>query len=83
MGQEREQRQWRRVVTAVGTAIALVGLAACGDDGDDQVVATPDTTTADTRVTTTADMRTTTTDRGAQLANTLHADLEPLNGSGA
>lgn len=85
MGQEREQRQWLRAVAAVATAMALVGLGACGDDGDDEVVATPDTTTADTRATTTttADTRTTTTDRGAQLANTLHAELEPLNGSGA
>ncbi len=91
MGQEREERQWRQVVAAVGTAIALVGLAACGDDGDDQVVGTPDTTTADnsvtttadTRVTTTADTRTTTTNPGAQLANTVRSNLEPLNGSGA
>lgn len=91
MGQEREQGQWRRVAAAVGTAITLVGLAACGEDDDDQVVATPDTTTADTsvtttadtRVTTTADGRTTTTVTGAQLANTLHATLQPLNGSGS
>ena len=91
MGQGRERGRWRRVAAAVGTAMALVGLAACGDDDDDQVAATSDTTTADTgvtsttdtRVTTTADARTTTTGRGAQLANTLHADLEPLNRSGA
>ncbi len=82
MRQEREERQWRRVVVAVGTAITLVGFAACGDDGDDQDVATPDTTTADTRVTTTGDTGTTTV-TGAQLANALDATLEPLNGSGA
>ena len=83
MGQGREQRQRRRVVVAVGTAITLVGLAACGDDGDDQVAAPTDTTTADTSVTTTGDTGTTTTITDAQLANALDAKLEPLNGSGA
>ncbi len=80
MGRERRQGRWRRIIPGVGAAITVLGLAACGDDGDDQVVATPDT--ADTRVTTTAATGGAAND-GAALANTLHATLEPLNRSGA
>ncbi len=80
MGREQRERRSRRVIPSVGAAIVLLGLAACGGDGDDQVVATPDT--ADTRVTTTAAAGRARND-GAALANTLHATLEPLNGSNA